>query len=232
MGGRPLAMVDVICNSDDETTRELCRGMKDNAARFNVPLVGGHTSHNAGETSFSLSILGRAKCLITSFDAQPGDQLILAYNPHGIWLDSFGFWNSNNTRSDKQLQEDLELLPYVAEKSLSIAGKDVSMAGIIGTSLMLAEASRVGLQIDLDGIIVPEGISMSRWLLAFLSYGFLLAVKRQNVASLSRLFSARNLAALNIGSFESGSQLRISQGKEEICLWDWYEESFTGFQKP
>lgn len=232
MGGRPLAMVDVITNASEEKSREICRGMKDNAARFKVPLVGGHTSNGSGDTALSLAILGRAKHLITSFDARPGDRLILACNTRGKWLENFGFWNSNADRSDDDLRGDLELLPHIAESGLAKAGKDVSMAGIAGTSLMLAETSRVGVHIDLDRIMPPEGVAISRWLQAFFSYGFLLAVTPENLPAVTALFAGRGLVAQEIGSFEQGSELRLSRSDEEIILWDWADEPFTGFQKP
>lgn len=231
MGGRPLAMVDVITNTTEEKSREICRGMKDNAARFKVPLVGGHTSNGPGETALSLAILGRAKALITSFDACPGDRLVLAYNPRGKWLEGFGFWNSNTDRGDEELRGDLELLPHIAERWLAKAGKDVSMAGIVGTTLMLAETSRVGVHIDLDRIMPPEGVLLLRWLQAFFSYGFLLAVTPDNLSEVTALFAERGLVAQDIGSFNQGSALLLSQSDEEIILWDWADEPFTGFQK-
>lgn len=231
MGGRPLAMVDVIANSDDLTTREICRGMKDNAARFNVPLVGGHTSNGAGDTALSLAILGRAKRLLTSFDARPGDRLVLAYNPQGSWMDDFGFWNSNALRSDDDLRADLELLPLLAENKLAKAGKDVSMAGIVGTALMLAETSGVSVQLDMDSIEPPEGVTPSRWVQAFFSYGFLLAVTQENLSEVVSLFVGRGLKANEIGFFHQGTQLSLSQGKDSASLWDWAHEAFTGFGK-
>jgi AIR synthase-related protein len=232
MGGRPLAMVDVITNSDDKTTREICRGMKDNAARFNVPLVGGHTSSGAGETALSMAILGRAKSLLTSFDACSGDRLVLTYNPQGSWMGNLGFWNSNTLRSDSDLRADLELLPFLAERQLSKAGKDVSMAGIVGTALMLAETSGVGVQIDMDSIEPPEGVKLSRWIQAFFSYGFLLAVAPEKISEVMSLYVERGLEAKEIGFFHQGTELSLSQGRDRVSLWDWACEGFTGFSKP
>jgi len=231
MGGRPLAMVDIITNADDDLVKKLCQGMKENARRFAVPLVGGHTTHGSGEPALSLAILGRANKLLTSFDALPGDQLLQIYNPRGQWLDGFGFWNSNALRSDPDLRCDLELLPQVAEEGLAKAAKDISMAGIVGTSLMLAESSGVSVQIDLDALQPPDNVELSRWVQAFFSYGFLLAVAPEKVAEVVALFEGRGLKAVNIGEFSKGSTLQVNSSGFTAQVWDWAEDPFTGFSQ-
>ena len=47
MGGRPTAIVDVLISSDNEEAGEVLRGIRDNAARYGVPVVGGHISKDA-----------------------------------------------------------------------------------------------------------------------------------------------------------------------------------------
>ena len=42
MGGRPIAIVDVLFETDYEELNQVLRGIRDNAARYRVPLVGGH----------------------------------------------------------------------------------------------------------------------------------------------------------------------------------------------
>ncbi|MDO6782432.1 AIR synthase-related protein, partial [Marinovum sp. 1_MG-2023] len=66
-----------------------------------------------------------------------------------------------------RLRRDLELLPELAEAELVRAGKDIIQAGMIGTALMLAECSGVGMTIDLDAITPPPGVPMDRWLRSF-----------------------------------------------------------------
>jgi selenophosphate synthetase-related protein len=114
MGGRPLAMVDVLGAPAEDCAMEICRGMRHNATRFRVPIVGGHVLRNSSEPSLAVAILGRAKKLITSFDANPGDRLVLVSNPQGQWLD-MGFWNCTLERYDADLVPNLELLPQAAE---------------------------------------------------------------------------------------------------------------------
>ena len=78
-----------------------------------------------------------------------------------------------------RLRADLEILPAIAEAGLCCAAKDISMGGLVGTAMMLAESSQVGAVIDIDAVPSPPGIGQPRWLCdTFPSFGFLLAVAR------------------------------------------------------
>jgi AIR synthase-related protein len=231
MGGRPIAIVDVISAEDNVINSEIFRGMTDFSKRLRVPVVGGHTLITEGNPFVSLAILGKARKIITSFDANPGDRMALIYNPDGKWMDDLGFWNSLPSRSGPEHIEDLELIPQAAESELVQAGKDVSMSGIIGTALMFVEASGVGARIDLDCIPMPEGVHPGRWLLAYFSYGFLLAVSEERWGQVVDLFSLRSLEVRQIGSFCEGSQLVLSSEGRQEALWDWSVEPFLGLQR-
>ncbi len=228
MGGRPLAMVDVIGTPDAESAREICRGMRDNAARFRVPVVGGHLLRTELDASVALAILGKAKRLITSFDARPGDVLLLVAKTRGCWLEDMGFWNCTLEADDADLVPNLELLPQAAEAGLVVAGKDVSMAGIAGTTVMLAESSKIGAAIDLEAIIPPPGVDLVPWLLAFMSYGFVLAVPPARLEALTALFGARGLCATPIGSFREERRVLLCQCGEQAVLWDFTSRPFVG----
>ncbi|WP_428561383.1 MAG: sll0787 family AIR synthase-like protein [Solidesulfovibrio sp. DCME] len=228
MGGRPLAMVDVIGTPDEASARELCRGMRDNAARYGVPVVGGHLLRTSRDSSVALAILGRAKACITSFDARPGDLLVLVTREHGQWLADMGFWNATLPEDDASLVPHLELLPRCAEAGLALAGKDVSMAGIAGTAIMLAEASHVGCRLDLDRIAPPAGVPLIPWLLAFQSYGFLLAVSPGRLEAVRALFAVPGLATAAIGAFCRERRIVLRRDAEEAVLWDLAAQPFAG----
>ncbi len=230
MGGRPLAIVDVICAEESTMASEIYRGIVDFSRRLQVPVVGGHTHLDEGPPSVSLAILGKAKKIITSFDACPGQNLALLYNPDGKWLNEYGFWNCLPGRTGVEQLGDLELLPRAAEFGLVAAGKDVSMSGIAGTALMLAEASGVGVEIDLDRVPVPDGIQLDRWLLAYNSFGFLLAVDDSRWEDLLGMAVSRSLEFLRIGTIREGSELVLSGGGHKEVLWDWAKEPFLGFR--
>jgi len=230
MGGRPLAIVDVISAEESAVASEIYRGIVDFSRRLQVPVVGGHTLSSEGPPSVSIAVLGRANRIITSFDARPGQSLALMYNPDGKWLEEFGFWNSLPGRTGPEQIGDLELLPRAAESGLVAAGKDVSMSGIAGTVLMMAEASGVGAEIDLEKVPVPDGIQVDRWLLAYLSFGFLLAVDDRHWGALAGMAASRSLEFLRIGTISEGSKLVLSIGDRSEVLWDWAKEPFLGFE--
>src|SRR6202012_2219561 len=110
----------------------------------------------------------------------------------------------------ERLRGDLALLPEIAEHGLSRAAKDVSQAGIVGTAAMLAGCSRGAIEIGLDAITPPRGVSLPRWLKTFPSYGFLLSVASSNIETVLRLFAARDLHAAVIGTVRDGAEIAVS----------------------
>ncbi|WP_244259670.1 AIR synthase-related protein, partial [Paraburkholderia phenazinium] len=120
------------------------------------------------------------------------------------------------------------LLPALAEDGLCEAAKDISMAGLLGTALMLLEASQVGARIDLDAVPRPEGVDFDRWLAAFPSYGFLLSVREARVAQVVERFVARGLACAPIGVVDASRELVLAEGGETGRLWDLRETPFIG----
>jgi selenophosphate synthetase-related protein len=228
MGGYPMAMVDVVGTPEEGSAREICRGMLNCAARYRVPVVGGHLLSTERDFSVSLAVLGRAKRCITSFDARPGDHLLLVGRKKGVRTAGLGFWNCTLPEDDATLTADLELLPHCAEQGLIAAGKDVSMAGIAGTALMLAETSGAGVDIRLDDIAVPPGYSPAEWLLAFMSYGFLLAVHPDKSRIVSELFRTRGLRAAVIGEFRGERAAWLCGAGRRHMLWDFAEKPFIG----
>ena len=186
MGGTAIAIVDTIWTKDTTKALPLLEGMKAASQAFNVPIVGGHTNFHSDYNALSVSILGRAKKLISSFTAQPGDLLVVAIDFQGEMHSLFPFWNAATKADSNRLQESLKIMPYLAQNNLCNAGKDISMGGIVGTLLMLIEASQCGAVLNLDSIIYPDRIALETWLLCFPSYGFLLSIQPQNLAMVGK----------------------------------------------
>ena len=149
MGGRPIAVVDAIWSAGAEQAEPILRGMAAASAAYGVPIVGGHSNQRAARPQLAVAVLGRAQALLSSFAAQPGHTLLMAVDLRGQWEGEQPFWNASTHAPAPRLRGDLALLPEVAEAGLCGAAKDISMAGVLGTALMLAECSRVGLRIDL-----------------------------------------------------------------------------------
>ena len=120
------------------------------------------------------------------------------------------------------------LLPAIAQDNLCCAGKDISMAGLSGTLLMLLETSGVGAVLDLDAVVKPDGVAWEKWLTSFPSYGYLLAVPLEHVESVQQLFQPHGLTCLDIGRITSSSQVVMSHGDAQEILWD-SSNALTGF---
>jgi hypothetical protein len=126
------------------------------------------------------------------------------------------------------LREDLELLPLIAEAGLCATAKDISMAGMVGTVLMLLECSGLGGVIDVAAIPRPPGISLERWLCCFPSYGFVLSAEDQHTGAVIGHFSRRGIACAVIGETDASCRLHLSDGDNEELLWDLHAEPLTG----
>lgn len=228
MGGRPVAVVDAIWAADVPSAALVLAGLADAARRYDVPVVGGHTNTRAAHNCLAVAVLGRAKSLLTSFDARPGDMLIAAIDLRGDMRPSGPYWDASSTAPAIRLRADLELLPALAEEGLCMAAKDISMAGIIGTAIMLLEASKCGAVIDLNLIPRPAEISLERWLPAFPSFGFLLSVNPRNADAVLATFAGRSIAAAAIGTLDGGQYLNLRLDGVEQHAWDFAQENLVG----
>jgi len=230
MGGRPIAIVDAIWTRDRERATPIWDGMTAAGARYGVPIVGGHTnSRSPAGDHLAAAVLGRARSLLTSFDAHAGDVLIAAVDLRGDWFGPYPYWNASTAAPDRRLRGDLELLPTLAEAGLSRAGKDISMGGILGTALMLAECSGVGFTIDIDRLPMPANTSIEKWLTAFPSFGYLLAASQENAQRVCKHFAQRDIAAAVVGQCQDGHECKLANSSNEMAtFWNLSEEPFIG----
>ena len=141
----------------------------------------------------------------------------------------YPFWSAATITNPNRLRGDLELLPKLAENGLCIAGKDISMVGIIGTTLMLLETSNSGAMLDLDAIPRLPEIPFDRWLVSFPSYRFLLSVHPDRVSTVEQLFRGRQITCTDIGEVTDNSQLIIKDRQASTMFWDFDCEHLTGF---
>nr|WP_128595497.1 sll0787 family AIR synthase-like protein [Paraburkholderia kirstenboschensis] len=228
MGGRPLAVVDALWSDGIDSADQVLAGMAAASVVYRVPVVGGHTNTRSATSQLAVSIVGRAQALLSSFHARPGDRLLMAVDLRGRFEDPHPFWNASVGSPAERLRADLELLPSLAEDGLCDAAKDISMAGTLGTALMLLECSKVGARIDLDAIPRPDGVDFERWLSAFPSYGFLLSVREAHVEQVVARFAARSLACMQIGIVDVSHEVVLQQRDESALLWDFRDGAFIG----
>jgi AIR synthase-related protein len=230
MGGRPIAVVDALWSEGEQAADAVLAGMAEASRRYGVPIVGGHSNQKARRGQLAVAVLGRARRLLTSFDARPGDALLVAVDLRGKWEEPYPYWNASTRAPAERLRADLEVLAALAEDGLCAAAKDISMAGAVGTALMLLECSQVGARIDIDALPRPPGIALDdepallRWLSAFPSYGFVLAVAPADVAAVEARFRAREIACAVVGCVDRGARVTLHHRGSEALLWDFAAE--------
>ncbi|MEV4779055.1 sll0787 family AIR synthase-like protein [Burkholderia sp. LMU1-1-1.1] len=229
MGGRPLAVVDALWSRDGDAALPLLQGMAAAAETYRVPIVGGHSNRRSDREQLSVAITGRANRLLTSFDALPGQNLVVAFDFRGAYHEPYDYWNASVGAPPERLRADLELLPAIAEDGLCAAAKDISMAGVAGTALMLLECSGIGATIDLAALPRPDGVPLARWLATFPSYGFILSVDDAHVDAVAARFRSRELACAVIGRTDAGRKLQLTLGGQaRATLWDFNQQALIG----
>ncbi len=241
MGGRPMAVVDALWSRDHDDASPMLQGLAAASQAYGVPIVGGHSNTRAAHGQLAVAVLGRAKALLSSFAAKPGQQLMMAVDLRGQWQDPYPFWNASTGAPPQRLRTDLALLPELAEAGLCACAKDISMAGVLGTALMLLECSGVGANIQLDALPHPPGhgphdepAAWLRWLEAFPSFGYLLSVEAMDTAAVAAHFEGRGIACQVIGEVTARREVWLSQGgaqpggqcTEQARLWDFTQQPF------
>jgi AIR synthase-related protein len=228
MGGRATAVVDALWTASHERGETIFAGMRAAAAAYDVPIVGGHTNARSDGDRLAVAVLGRAKRLLTSFDAHPGDTLLAAIDLRGAFFEPYPYWNCSTAAPPERLRADLEIMPRMAEDGMCTSAKDISMGGVLGTLLMLMEGSGIGATVQLERIPRPAQAGLERWLTSFPSFGYLLAVAPADATAVCRRFTERGIACAPFGNCTHGAQLVVELGEERELFWDLRRESFTG----
>ena len=228
MGGRPVAVVDAVWSDGDANANAILAGVRAASERYGVPIVGGHTNCRSDRSQLSAAIIGRARRVLSSFDAKPRDRLVAAIDLRGRYREPFSNWEAATDAPAERLRGDLELLPLIAEAGLCRAAKDISQGGVVGTAAMLAECSGVAVVIDVDAVPKPHHVTLERWLATFPSFGYLLALTAESVAEVSHLFAARGIAVAEIGVIHPGSTVAITDGHSTEIIWDFARRPLVG----
>jgi uncharacterized protein len=213
MGGRPIAIVDVLWTPNLPESVTIWDGMAAASRAYDVPIVGGHTTvTGTGSLFLAAAVLGKAKKLITSFDAQPGDDLLMVVDLRGSYRGEKPFWNASVGTPEQQLRDNLRLLPILAEQGWCRAGKDISNGGVVGTLSMLLECSKIGAELWLDRLPHPENVALERWLISFPSFGYLLSVAREYSSKTIALFEELGIACARVGRMTASASMTLFYG--------------------
>ncbi|WP_435093957.1 MSMEG_0567/sll0787 family protein [Clavibacter michiganensis] len=174
MGARPVGLLDSVAGRDAASVRRVMAGVRRGAAAWGVPILGGHTQLGV-PAALSVTALGRTADPVPGGGGSAGQALSLTVDLSGSWRSGHrgAQWNSTEGRSPAELRD----LAATVARARPAAAKDVSMAGIVGTAGMLAEASGTGAVIDVADVPTPGSVdvTMGDWLTCFPGFGMLTA---------------------------------------------------------
>jgi uncharacterized protein len=231
MGGKALAMVDVISVKDDKICSQMLKGMERAVKKFNVPIVGGHTHPDCMYHAIDISIIGSVPKdqVILSSTAVDGDDIVFVIDTDGFYPPDLEYaWDTTTNKDDKIVQDQMDAMCTVASEKLAHAAKDMSNPGSVGTMGMLLETSSMGGCIDIDLIPKPKGVDMIQWLLSYQGCGFAFSCAPENSQRIIDIFSKVGCEGAVVGKVDSSRILRIKSGDEEKVLFDFNKDIITG----
>ncbi len=222
---------------EEEDIREMMRQAEEACARFHIQVMGGHTEVTRAVNQPVISVTGVGKVredrLVSTAGAKPG-QDILVTKWIGIEGTSIiakekerelkGHFSESFVETAKGFDQYLSVLPesrIAVEHSVS-AMHDVTEGGIYGALWEVAEASGIGLEIDLKAIpIRQETVEICEYFelnpYYLISSGcMLMAAERGH--DLVRELQAAGIPAAVIGKAVEGKARRIWNGGEESYL--------------
>jgi selenophosphate synthetase-related protein len=228
MGGRPLAILDMLVSPDEAHAALVLEGLAWAAELLGVEVVGGHLTMG-GAPALSATCTGIARRPLRAAAARPGDVLLGAFCLEGRYMDDTSdFFTSLRDRAPEHLREDGEALVEVAEAGLCHAARDISMPGAAGSLLQLLEAAGCGAVLEVDRLPRPSGVALERWLRTFPSFGFLLAAAPEHVDAACEVFHRRGLACEPCGRFDDSRALKLASGASTATVWDLAVTPLTG----
>jgi putative N-acetyltransferase (TIGR04045 family) len=172
MGATPVGLLDALGARDRSFASRVLSGLRRASEAYGVPVLGGHTQFGV-PASLSVTALGRASDPIRGGGGRPGQQIRLTADLVGEWRPGYAGrqWDSTSMRRT----EDLRSMLGAVALARPAAAKDVSMAGLVGTLGMLAEASGCGAELDVAAVPRPQAASMGDWLTCFPGFAMLTA---------------------------------------------------------
>ncbi len=172
MGATPTGLLDALGAPTESLARRVISGLQAAATAWGVPVLGGHTQLGV-PAALSVTALGHTERPVPGGGARPGMVLSLAADVTGGWRPGYGGrqWDSTSHRDAAVLRAQQRLVGDLQPA----AAKDVSMAGLVGTVGMMAEASGCGATVDVGRVPRPQGAGMADWLTCFPGFAMVLA---------------------------------------------------------
>ncbi len=232
MGGRAQAVVNAYWHDDKQQAAELLFHIKRACDSFGVQFAGGHSSlHAEHSPNLAVAITGFAKQLLSCHHVQPGQRLFLLTDLTGSWHRDLPYWGCVVGKSKEQIRQQWQIPALLAEQELAVAAKDVSNGGLLGTLIMLLELTGCGATVDLSAIPLPDN-DLLRWMRAFQSFGFLLAVEPSAISGLIRFFNDSHLTCTPIGEINHSGVIELDMAGTTAEFWDLKQQPLTHMGMP
>lgn len=223
MGGKPLAMVNIMSISHDEIYEDLLAGIKDACLKFKVPMVGGHLHPDGEVDSIGVAIVGIAEKdkIITSFDAEVGDKILVAIDLDGKPHEDFPLnWDTTYDKDPQLVRDQISAIQFLAENDYINSGKDISNPGILGTLEMLLETSEKGAVVNLLDIPIADNVSWENWLKSYPGSGFVFTAKEENCKDIIDYLADYSITAKVVGEITDGDSLFLLNNGEKAELFN------------
>ena len=223
MGGKPLAMVNIMSISNDDIYEDLLKGIKDGCLKFGVPMVGGHLHPDGEVDSLGVAIVGIAKKdkIITSFGAEVGDRIIVAIDLDGKPHEMFSLnWDTTYDKDAKLVQDQITAVQYLAENDYIKSGKDISNPGILGTLEMLLETSQKGAIVNLEDIPRNESVEWADWLRSYPGSGFVFTASEEYCEYIKEYLSRFSIEAEVVGEVTDSNSLYLNYQNQQAEVFN------------
>ena len=231
MGGKAIAMVDILSMKDEKVCGHILRGMERAVQKFNVPIVGGHTHPDCAYHAIDISIMGTVPKdqIIRSDSACDGDDIVFVMDTDGFFPPDLKYaWDTTTRKDDKLVQDQMAAMCTVAREHLSTAGKDMSNPGCVGTLGMLLESSCMGGTVDINKIPMPKDVNLIQWILTYQGCGFVLTCPPKNSQRILEIFKAVEVDGAIVGKVDSSRKLKLTMDGYERTLFDFSTDIITG----
>ena len=231
MGGKSLAMVDVLSISKDRLCGQILKGMSAAVEKFNVPIVGGHTHPDCNYNAIDMSIIGTVPRtdIILSSTAEDDDDIVFVMDLDGFFPEGLKYAWDTTTRKDASIvQAQMDMMTVIASKHLTHSAKDMSNPGSIGTLGMMLETSMKGGTVDINKIPTPKGIDLIQWILSYQGCGFVFSCPPENSAEIISLFKSVKCDGAVVGKVDGSMKLKLTMGGKTMTLFDFEKDIITG----
>lgn len=216
MGADPVGLLNAIGARDEAHARRVLAGLREAAAAWGIPILGGHTQLGV-PAALSATALGRAARPVPGGGGRPGHRVSLTADLGGRWRPGYHGrqWDSTSDRTAAELRH---MQSYVG-RLRPAAAKDVSMAGLAGTLGMLAEASGCGAVLDVARVPRPAAVTAGDWLTCFPGFAMITTGEPGSGSGHPAGGGADRAAAIDAGPATTAACGELTTGRGVTLRW-------------